>query len=1244
MKRILLILTMLTVCLGNVWADELPNAVVGTYAFQAGVLTTGADGSNFTKDNNGNVAIAKISGGYSNPGSKNRNWGTVVVRINVPTNPQTGPLCLLSTSASCAQNSQGLYMDGSTLKTVWYATADSPTTRTSSGNPNLSVGEHTIIYSTGNYSGGNSGTSGTNVYVDGTLAFYDQGLCASGINYNTIFIPSAFAEYITEVWFLGYNESSKPTSDQVSSIHTECSNYIYSSSHKSTTDVSNKFLVIDDDANLSTFTNASSIYIATDKTLTLDQDNATISLLGNGTALQSSNITTTVTGDLPSITLKSTAGTLNYNGNSLNGTTLDRVVLNSSTDRIETSGNVTIKNLAGCNLPNNGASNFHYAMVGSSSGTITFYGTCDFTKKSNGEDALSYNLGYGSEANIVIAEGANVKIGIAVNTQDSNNNASITVGNDATLTTIGSIHDDPVIYATNLTNNGTITIANGRHHLNGLSKIHNTLSGSGILNILEGTTLEVSSMPSTMKLTGSGNVSLTSFPSSTAPTLTDWTGIIKFPNGGSSSTNLTTLFNAWGNSNSTIKLNDVQGYLSSNSGEEAAIVNPTLNILSGKTLTLNNGYSDADATISKLTGAGIVDRQKWADNTSQNHNLIITTLKDFTGTLKASGHPIIVTNLVLDESPTNDLLITTAGSQNVTLSNLYIGEQLVNEAYNWSQTTVDNITGIHITESAPAKIAAATSVSPRTIGTDVGEYAVSFNGQSYTNEEDFTIAVNALTTLAAWENIADPSFTINQPTSGYYKLKSKYSADSTTDYYLSCDNVGTDDTNAKQTTTTDEKTIFYIEVGNSNSTIKSYSTGYLFGEYSRANYIASNNNPVKWTFSEGYNKGTYTLTSNAREVYNNNNYSQILYGWSGATDKNSVVQIKADRNGSTTDDGHTDWILIPVAKDELPVIKAPGCTDSNPAILGNITLTSDVTNNITASAKFVDLSDATISAIIDDIKTAVADVSANAIIIAPKGTSVGETTSNILVATDTENTYTCNNLQLNDEVIAQFTSATNFTDTNVTYTRAATTSQWGTIYLPYAPAAEEGVSYYKLTSSEGNTLTFTKVETPVANTPYMYKKTSEGNMTATNESATFALGGDTEGHAGVAVNSYQLVGILTNSSIVANDGIDAKVGYNKIVNPKAYYFKNTDNTFRPLPASNIFSMKAFRCYLTTSTSTSARQNILSFNYEDNDQPTGVSFIESEDGKSVDVIFDLNGRRLQNAKKGINIINGKKVMK
>ena len=911
--------------------------------------------------------------------------------------------------------------------------------------------------------------------------------------------------------------------------------------------------------------------------------------------VNNSEATVTVSGHLSASTIKKTVGTLNYDGTTLDGTTLDGVILGGST-YITTSGEVTIKNLAGNNVGNN---THKYAFVGSNNNcTIKFIGTCDLTKKSDGSTANdNAKVGYNSSSKIVIEENANVKVVALFNTVTDNNNAAITVNRGATVTCTGTS------------------------------------------NYLYSTSLQ-----------GSGNIILSAFPTASAhPTFNEWTGTIEFADGGSNSTNLTTLFNAWGNSNSTIKLNNVTGGYLLNydpNNPTTTAVNPTLNILADKTLILNNGNSGANARISKVTGAGTIDRQGWTS--SNNHNLYITTLTNFTGTLKGTGHPIIVENLVRTLGPTVDeRLFKTSGTVHFSKSSpynskLYIGDEDKTAAYAWEEKTVSSVKGYYIKESAKAKIEAAkNSVSPRTIGTGVGEYAVSFNGQSYTNEVEFTSAVNALTALDNWTGVTDPTFTINQPTSGYYKIKSKFNEN--TGYYLSCQNVGTGDTNAQQITTPDKNTIFYIEIGNTNSTIKSYSTGYLFGEYSRANYTSPSNNPVKWTFSEGANIGTYTLTSNAREVYNNNTYSQILYGWSGATDKNSIVQIKADRNSEKDNNGHTDWILIPVAKEELPVIPAPGVTDATkPVLLGNITSTNDVTNNITVSAKIVDLSDATIGANIDEIKTAVESTNPNAIIIAPEGTSVASTTTNVLLTTNTENTYTCNNLQLNDDVIAQFTDETNFKDTKVTYSRAATTSSWGTIYLPYAPKTEEGVSYYELTASNDNSLTFTKVETPAADTPYMYKKTSEGDMTATNTSAKFSLGGDTDPHEGSSVNSYQLVGILTNSSVVGDNEIPAKVGYNKIVDPNAYYFKNTDNTFRPLPASNIFSMKAFRCYLTTSTS--ARQNILSFNYEDNDQPTGVSIIESEDGKTVDVIFDLNGRRLQNAKKGINIINGKKVIK
>ncbi len=386
--------------------------------------------------------------------------------------------------------------------------------------------------------------------------------------------------------------------------------------------------------------------------------------------------------------------------------------------------------------------------------------------------------------------------------------------------------------------------------------------------------------------------------------------------------------------------------------------------------------------------------------------------------------------------------------------------------------------------------------------------------------------------------------------------------------------------------------------------------------------------PYKFELENGFVPGQYSLYSEASSPY-------FVIKNDGTLDQASGTYNKKNTDYST------DYIF-----EEIAVSTSETSTAKHPVLEGVIVSPDVVVSTIDEKASILDLKNTTIIGTnIEEIKAAVVELTGNenAIIIAPEGTSVESTTTNVLLTTDTENTYTCNNLQLNDDVIAQFTSETNFTNTKVTYSRAATASQWGTIYLPYDPEVEEGVTYYELTASDENSLTFTKVDNPEANTPYMYKKTTAGDMSVTNTStsATFALGGDTSPHVGSGVNNYHLVGILTNSSIVESEGTEAKAGYNQIVDSNAYYFKNTDHKFYSL--NQRFNMKAFRCYLTT-TNNSARQDVLSFSYEENGEPTGVSFIESEDGNTVDVIFDLNGRRLQNAKKGINIINGKKVIK
>ena len=580
--------------------------------------------------------------------------------------------------------------------------------------------------------------------------------------------------------------------------------------------------------------------------------------------VNNTNAAATISGDLGVCEIKKTRGTVNYAGNKLNGTTLDGVVLSSTTNRVSTSGIVNIKNLAGCNLPNNNSeSNYGYAFVGS--GTINFYGICDLTKKADGTDALSSNLGYGSSATIVVKENATLKAGVLFNTRQSENNASITVESGGTLTAIGWTHDNGVLYAKNLVNNGTVNISTGRLTSGyGISTIHNTLSGSGTLNIAEGANLEVSSVPNTITLSGSGDVKLTTFPGTTAPTLTDWTGTINFPSPASDQANLQAIFNAWGNSNSTIKLHSVTGWL------PGGDVNPTLQILEGEILTINNGSSSTTPVLKHITGAGIL-QQTWSGGSS--YTLKVEKLTKFTGTLKGTNKPIEVDKLVLDDAPAVDsLLITTSGT--VTLNELWLGLQKT-EVYKWETKTVGNVTGIYVTSSDPVQLAkesAANDVAPYSnfIGTGVGKYTISLgNDKKYNSKEDFLAALDAWTTV---NDYTPPIVTINQPTSAFYRIKSgsKYLQDARKS-----------DSETQRTLTDAEGsnaavgTVFYLD----DNTLIGYKTGYGFGFSVCQTQDTEQLNTM--LFTESAEMGKYTIQSQ-QGTYASADHNEGYWGVDGS--------------------------------------------------------------------------------------------------------------------------------------------------------------------------------------------------------------------------------------------------------------------------------------------------------------------------------------------------------------------------
>jgi hypothetical protein len=490
-----------------------------------------------------------------------------------------------------------------------------------------------------------------------------------------------------------------------------------------------------------------------------------------------SNSQLSVIGTLKNCTLKGTNTSAGY-PLLADGAVLDGVVLKGN-KRINTSGTVTIKDFAGNDLESD-----TYAFVGNDNSTINFSGSCDLTLKSDGETTNNNSLvGYNSTCKIVVMDGA-VKAGAFYNSQTDNNNASITVNKDATLTWTNTQY---YLWAKDVTNNGTIDVP--------------------------------TSIANAATLTGIGNINLSIFPGTTAPTMSDWKGTITFPSS-SGKTDLAAIFNAWGNTNSTIKLHSVDGWLPGLAEGNEFTVYPTLDILEGQTLTINNGSSNTQPVLKKITGAGILE-QTWSGGS--NYTLKIGTLTGFTGTLQGTNKTIVVEKLVVSSAPyPNTRLIKTSGT--VTLNNLYIGLERTT-AYTWETKTVEEVTGIYVATFNEVQLhreMAVATVSPYFyhIGTGVGKYTISLGkDEKYTSISEFETAI------LAWSKLSDcstPIVTINQPTSAFYRIKAG-------DKYLQ--DARKSDEHTQRTLTDAEGadeaigTLFYLN----DNTFIGYQTGYGFG-------------------------------------------------------------------------------------------------------------------------------------------------------------------------------------------------------------------------------------------------------------------------------------------------------------------------------------------------------------------------------------------------------------------------------
>ena len=206
------------------------------------------------------------------------------------------------------------------------------------------------------------------------------------------------------------------------------------------------------------------------------------------------------------------------------------------------------------------------------------------------------------------------------------------------------------------------------------------------------------------------------------------------------------------------------------------------------------------------------------------------------------------------------------------------------------------------------------------------------------------------------------------------------------------------------------------------------------------------------------------------------------------------------------------------------------------------------------------------------------------------------------------------------------------TVSNVSYARDMKGNQWGTLCLPFAinPNAYSDCSFYHLNSvdNENSEIVLSRIDNQeiAAGTPVLVRRNaavSGISISTTNTAMSNAI------QTGITVGEYSLVGRLTTSNALSND----------------CYVINNDKFWNVGELTNggkKVKVGAFRSYLEANTSM-AQARMLSLSIG-GDDTTAIDVLNAADDGEAE-IYDLNGHRLSDLQKGVNIIKrGNKITK
>lgn len=466
---------------------------------------------------------------------------------------------------------------------------------------------------------------------------------------------------------------------------------------------------------------------------------------------------------------------------------------------------------------------------------------------------------------------------------------------------------------------------------------------------------------------------------------------------------------------------------------------------------------------------------------------------------------------------------------------------------------------------------------------NTGDFLTAYNEASALTTVDFSASTDYATPLEAL-NTAFAGLSINQPATGKYYRMRVVSQSASADNYLSAYGNGIK-VNTKVTDSA-APTVFYLTSDNKLQAV--YNDTYIKANSSAgANLDMTSNadDAMIWTF-EGSETvaGTFNLKAGESSLY--------LYDWTSYSRNNTLIQ--SDKNHA-----RCQWTIEEVSLDE-DLIKTFDLSLIN-------ALQSVDPIALTEGAEVVYPSEYTYTP---------AELNASIANIKAFSSDVYSEVKNMITSSDYANVSHYKGLcdqygvALSVPCTLKYRFSTLIVPVNFTYP-----SNWN-VYTCSA-ADEDGV--LTLTTYSGG---------QSKNVPYVIEYTDEATMPTTESPKSYQFIGYSNGAATENQTNGWLTGVLEAGGTLVPSGSYA-LAVNKNTGHQAFYV--TDGTV---------TCPQYKCYLTVTTGEAAPR---AFFFPGEGEQTGIEDVFGADENGTVTIYNLAGQRLNKLEKGINIVNGRKVL-